>query len=142
VSQVTQLVKFHWMLPIDKQRHFFAQHRYRREQHALLPLRAVVGQHHIDPAFGGVEQATFPVAQHDDLDLVTHAAEQVLHHARRQAAHLLAVTPGDRRVHRVIAIAHCLRGSNLPGCTDRQKTKPAPHEVQAATPAVNRYPAP
>jgi len=56
-------------------------------------LRGAVGQHHIDPAFGGVQQTAFPVTQHDYLDLVTQLAKQVLHHARRQAAHLLAITP-------------------------------------------------
>ncbi|MCY1371212.1 hypothetical protein D9M69_583460 [compost metagenome] len=137
-GQVVQLFEFHRMLAVDEQRHFFTQYRHRREQHALLPLRGAVGQYHIDPAFGGVQQAAFPVAQHDHLDFIPQLTEQVLHHAGRQATHLLAITPGDRRVHRVITIANLVRRDGMAGHQYRQQAKPSRHQLQAATLAVNR----
>ncbi|MNP49647.1 hypothetical protein D3C76_1438480 [compost metagenome] len=75
MGQVLQVFELHRMLAIDEQRHFFAQHRYAGKQHALFPLRGAVGQHHIDPAFGNVQQAAFPVTQHHNLDLIAELAE-------------------------------------------------------------------
>jgi len=64
----------------------------------MAGLRGAVGQHHVDPAFGGVQQAAFPVAQHDHLDLISQLAEQAFHHARRQSAHLFAVAGNRERL--------------------------------------------
>ncbi|MNH24892.1 hypothetical protein D3C79_848490 [compost metagenome] len=137
-GQILQALELHRSLAIDEHRHFFAQHRHPGKTHALVTLVTVVGQHHVYPAFGGVEQTALPVAQHNHLDLVAQSPEQLAHHGWRQAAHLLAVAPGHRRVHRIVAIADALGGLQPRGQQQHQQAQPAAHGDQAATLAVNR----
>ncbi|MNY52445.1 hypothetical protein D3C86_1881140 [compost metagenome] len=101
------------MLAVEKHGNLFAQHRHFRETHTLFTLFGRVGQHHIYPALGGIEQAAFPIAKHDDLHLITQLAQYCLDHGRCQPAYLLAVAPGNRRIHRVVAITHDLPGPGL-----------------------------
>ncbi|MNY32420.1 hypothetical protein D3C86_1666350 [compost metagenome] len=75
VAEVFKPFELHRVLAVEEHRDLFTQHRYRREAHALFALRRAVGQDHVDPAFGGVQQAALPVAQHDDLDLVPQVAK-------------------------------------------------------------------
>lgn len=137
-SQILQPFEFHWALAIDEQGHFFAQHRNRGKQHVLFPLRSAVGQHHIYPALGGIQQAALPIAQHHDFDLVAQLTEQLFHHTRRQSPNLFAVAPGNRRVDRVVAITDLFGRQGIAGHQRQHQPKQSPHNHHAARLAVNR----
>ncbi|MCY1549785.1 hypothetical protein D9M68_859790 [compost metagenome] len=118
------------MLAVVEDRHLLSQHRHGRELQEVIPWLSAIGQHHVDPPFGGVQQAAFPVSQHHQFHVVAEPGHHRTHHLGSEAAHVLAIAPGDRRVDRMIAVAHRLRSLRQAAQQKRQQQRGEPHAVR------------